>query len=280
MPQDMINTMTEYEIGYPDWRRFNVHEWWQYRELFWFLAWRDIKVKYKQTLLGIAWAILQPLALMVLFSIFWKRVINIDTDVPYPVFVYSGLIVWGLFSSGVGNASNSMIDNANVIRKVYFPRIIIPIAAILVSLLDFVITVLLYIGLLVYYDVKTDILTFLLFSAACLFVTLLATMGFGLLLAAVNIRYRDVRHAIPFLLQLLFFATPIIFPIAIIESKTLSFIISLNPMATAIHFARAAISNEAIDWSFAAMGLISSILIFVGGLVLFNKNEIDCADIL
>jgi len=280
MPQDMINAMTEYEIGYPNWWRFNVHEWWQYRELFWFLAWRDIKVKYKQTLLGIVWAILQPLALMVLISIFWKRVINIDTGIPYPVFVYSGLIFWGLFSSGVTNASDSMIANGNVIKKVYFPRIIIPSAAILVSLLDFIVTVIFYIVLLVYYDVKIDILTFLLFSAACLVITMLATLGFGLLLAAANIHYRDVRYAIPFLLQLLFFVTPIIFPIAVIESKAFSFILSLNPMATAIHFARTAISIEMIDWSFAAAGLVSSILIFVGGLVLFNKNEIDCADIL
>lgn len=272
--------MTEYEIGYPDWHRFNVREWWQYRELFWFLAWRDVKVKYKQTILGICWAIIQPLTLMILFSIFWKQVINIDTGVSYPVFVYSGLIIWGLFFAGVSNAGNSMVANANVIKKVYFPRIIIPIAAILVSLLDFFITLLFYIFLLIYYRVNVDILSFLLFSGLSFLIAMLATLGFGLLFAAVNIRYRDVRYAIPFLLQLLFFATPIIFPMSVIESTSINFILSLNPIAAAIHFARVAISTEMINWSFAAMGSASSMLIFIGGLVLFNKNEIDCADYL
>ncbi|MBF0226307.1 MAG: ABC transporter permease [Desulfobacterales bacterium] len=272
--------MTEYKIGYPNWRHFNIHEWWQYRELFWFLAWRDIKVKYKQTILGISWAILQPLVLMAIFNIFWKKAIKIDTGVPYPIFVYSGLIIWGLFFSGVSNSSNSMINNANVIKKVYFPRIIIPTSAILVSLVDFFITVLFYIILLFYYKIKLNILTFLFFLTASLLITLLVTIGFGLLLAAINIRYRDVRYAIPFLLQLLFFATPIIFPVSVIESKLLNFILALNPMATAIHFARVSISIQPIDWSFAALGLISSLCVFIGGLILFNKNEIDCADIL
>jgi lipopolysaccharide transport system permease protein len=280
MPQDMINTMTEYEIGYPNWWRLNVREWWEYRELFWFLAWRDIKVKYKQTLLGIIWAILQPLALMVLISILWKRLVNIDTGGPYAVFVYSGLIFWGLFSSGVTNASNSMIANAYVIKKVYFPRIIIPVSAIIVSLLDFFITTLFYVVILVYYGMKIETFAFLSFSTASLFITALATLGFGLLLAAANIHYRDVKHAIPFLLQLLFFATPVIFPISVVKSKALSFILSLNPMAAGIHFARAAVSIEIVNWSFAAVGLVSSIFIFFGGLVLFNKNQIDCADIL
>ena len=272
--------MNEYEIGYPDWRRFHVREWWPYRELFWFLAWRDVKVKYKQTMLGIGWAILQPLALMILCSLFWKWVIQINTGVPYPVFVYSGLILWGLFASGVGNASNSMVDQANLIKKVYFPRIIVPIAAILVSLLDFVITLFFYLALLIFYDVRVSIPTFLFYSAICLLIVFISMLGCGLFLAAVNIRYRDVRHAIPFLLQLLFFATPVIFPLSVVKSETLTFLLSLNPMAAAIHLARAAISIEAINWPFAAMGLASSFLLFVIGLVVFNRNEIDCADIL
>jgi lipopolysaccharide transport system permease protein len=272
--------MTEYEITYPDWRRFHVREWWQYRELFWFLAWRDIKVKYKQTLLGIGWAILQPLALMILFSLFWKWVIHIDTGVPYPVFVYSGLVLWGLFASGVANASNSMIDQANVIKKVYFPRIIVPAAAILVSLLDFFITLFLYLALLIFYDVRVRIPIFLMFSAICLLIVFISTLGCGLFFAAVNMRYRDVRHAIPFLLQILFFATPVIFPLSVVKSETLAFLLSLNPMAAAIHLARAAISIEAINWQCALTGLASSFLLFLIGLVVFNKNEIDCADIL
>jgi lipopolysaccharide transport system permease protein len=272
--------MTEYEITYPDRLRFHVREWWQYRELFWFLAWRDIKVKYRQTLLGIGWAILQPLALMILFSLFWKWVIHIDTGVPYPVFVYSGLVLWGLFASGVANASNSMIDQANVIKKVYFPRIIVPAAAILVSLLDFFITLFLYLALLIFYDVRVKVPIFLMFSAICLLIVFISTLGCGLFFAAVNIRYRDVRHAIPFLLQLLFFATPVIFPLSVVKSEALAFLLSLNPMAAAIHLARAAISIEAVNWQFALTGLASSFLLFLIGLAVFNRNEIDCADIL
>jgi lipopolysaccharide transport system permease protein len=272
--------MNEYEIGYPDWRRFHVRECWQYRELFWFLAWRDIKVKYKQTLLGIVWAILQPLALMILFSLFWKWVIDIPTGVPYPVFVYSGLILWGLFASGVSNASNSMVDQANVIKKVYFPRIIVPTAAILLSLLDFLITLFFYLGLLIFYGVRANIPTFLFFSAISFLIVFISTLGGGLLLAAVNIRYRDVRHAIPFLLQLLFFATPVLFPLSVVKLQIVVFFLSLNPMAAAIHLARVAISIEAINWQMAVIGLLSSFVMLLIGLVVFNRNEIDCADIL
>lgn len=272
--------MIEYEIKYPNWLYFNIREWWQYRELFCFLAWRDIKVKYKQTLLGISWAILQPLALMVLFSFLWKWVIHIDTGVPYPVFVYSGLIIWGLFASGVSNASSSMIEQANVIKKVYFPRIIIPTAAILVSLLDFIITLFLYMILIIFYDVHVSVPTFILFSTACLLIVFMSTLGCGLLFAALNIRYRDIRHAIPFLLQFLFFTTPVIFPLSFVKSEPITFLISLNPVASAIHLARVAISIEVINWQFTIIGLISSLLILMVGLVIFNRNEINCADIL
>lgn len=272
--------MTEYEITYPDWWRFKVRELWHYRELFWFLAWRDVKVKYKQTLIGAGWALLQPLALMMLFTLFWKRVIHIDTGTPYPVFVYSGLILWGFFASGVSNAGNSMVNQANTIKKVYFPRIIVPTAAILVSLVDFFIALFFCLALLVFYDIRVNIPTFLLLSPLCLAVVLFSTLGCGLILAALNIRYRDVRHVIPFLLQFLFFATPVIFPLSVVKSGTLAFLLSLNPVAAAVHLGRAAISIEAVNWQFSTMGLASSFLILLVGLVAFNRNEIDCADIL
>lgn len=270
----------EYEITRPRWTRFNVREWWQYRELFWFLAWRDVKVKYKQTLLGIGWAVLQPLALMILFSVFWKWVIRVDTGVPYPVFVYSGLIFWGLFASGAGNAGGSMIDHANIIKKVYFPRIIIPASAVLVSLLDFAVALVLYVALVVFYGVKIHLPVFLGCFALGLLMTVLAALGCGFFFAAANIRYRDVRYAIPFLLQLMFFATPVVFPLSVVRSEDLAFFLSLNPMAAAIHVARAGISVESMDWQLVATGLAASVFIFLGGLALFNRNEIDCADIL
>ena len=173
-----------------------------------------------------------------------------------------------------------MIQNANVIKKVFFPRIIIPTSAILVSLLDFLITYVVYAVLLLWFQVKIHIPEFILFSTACFLLTLFSTLGLGLVFAAINIRYRDARHAIPFLLQLLFFATPIIFPVKLIQSKLLLFIISLNPITAAIHFARVAISIESTDWTVAVIGAVLSIVLMVIGLFLFNKNEIDCADIL
>jgi lipopolysaccharide transport system permease protein len=272
--------MTEYEICYPNWWRFSVNEWWQYRELFWFLAWRDIKVRYAQTILGMVWAILQPMSLMILLSIFWKKAIHIDVGIPYPVFIYSGLILWGLFSSGISNASNSMINNENIIKKVYFPRIIVPTAAILVSFLDFAITLIFYFLLILYYGIKINIFGFLLCSALSLIIVILSTLGCGLFFAAANIRYRDARYAVPFLLQLAFFATPIIFPLAVINSKGLIFLLSMNPMAAAIHLARSAISIEVVDWSIVWIGASTSFIIFFGGFLLFKKNEIDCADII
>jgi lipopolysaccharide transport system permease protein len=272
--------MKEYEITYPYRRRLALREWWHYRELFWFLAWRDIKVKYKQTLLGIIWAVLQPLALMILFTVFWKKAVNIELDAPYPVFVYSGLMVWGLFSSGIGNAGSSMISNANIIKKVYFPRFIIPVAAILVSLVDFVATLVPYAALLAFYNMPVQITPFLACSALCLLTVLPATLGIGLLIAAVNIRYRDARYAVPFLVQALFFATPVIFPLAAIKAKNLLFVLSLNPISAAVNFARAAVALEPVNWPLSGLGMAVSFVLLAAGLIFFEKNEIECADIL
>jgi lipopolysaccharide transport system permease protein len=280
VPSQQGEGMNEYEIRYPDWRRCEVRDWWRHRELFLFLAWRDIKVKYKQTAVGLGWVILQPLALMMLFTLFWKRVVHVETAVPYPVFVYSGIILWELFSSGVSNASTSMIEQGNVIKKVYYPRIIVPTSAMLVSLFDFVITFCCYAGLLVCYGVRLDIARFLLFSAAGLLLVVISMLGSGLFLAAINIRYRDARYALPFLLRMLFFATPVIFPLSVVKSDVLAFIISLNPVAAAIYLSRAGLSSHAIEWPFALPGFCASLLILLVGLFVFNKNEIGCADIL
>lgn len=272
--------LKEKEITSSDWRRFDISELWRYRELFWFLAWRDVKVKYKQTLLGIGWAILQPLALMVLFTLFWKRVINFDLGAPYPVFVYSGLILWELFASGVNNAGNGMIDQANVIKKVYFPRVIVPVSAMLVSVFDFFITLFFFLALLMLYRLNVNIPIFLICFAGSLIIVFMSILGCGLFFAAMNIRYRDVRYTIPFILRLLFFATPIIFPLAVVKSKMLSFFMSLNPMASAIHLARVGISIEVISWRYVAVGLVSSMVLLLVGFVVFHKFQIDCADIL
>ncbi len=259
---------------------FNFRELWDYRELFYFFTWRDIKVKYKQTFLGVVWAVLQPFVMMVVFSVFFGRVLKVPSDnIPYPVFVYSGLIFWNLFSSGVSHAAESMVGNANIIKKIYFPRLIIPLSAILVSVFDFLMTLIIYIGLLIYYKQHVNILYLPLFFITALLITLFTTFGLGTLLSALNVKYRDFRYVIPFLIQSLLFLTPVIYPISIVENEFLKMLLSLNPMAGAISLARSAITGMSVDVPHLLISLAASVLLFVAGMAVFRKTENYFADI-
>ncbi|MBF0548722.1 MAG: ABC transporter permease [Candidatus Riflebacteria bacterium] len=270
----------DYQIECPKWWNLNLKECLRYKELFFFFAWRDIKIRYNQAILGIAWALLQPMTLMVIFSIFWSKAIKIDTGLPYPLFAYIGLIFWMLFSSGMTNSANSMIENANIIKKVYFPRIIIPVSAVIVSIFDFTMTLILSPFLLLYYRVDLNIFKLLVLLPLSLIITFTSSLGLGLILGSLNIKYRDFRYLIPFLLQSLFFLTPIFFPISILESNALKTIISINPMVTAISLARCAVANEPVDWEALFFWFFFSIFILIVGLFFFRKTEIDCADVL
>lgn len=259
---------------------FNFRELWDYRELFYFFTWRDIKVKYKQTFLGVVWALLQPFVMMVVFSVFFGRVLKVPSDnIPYPVFVYSGLIFWNLFSSGVSHAAESMVGNANIIKKIYFPRLIIPLSSILVSVFDFMMTLIAYVALLVYYHQHVNILLLILFFIAGLIITLLTTFGLGTLLSALNVKYRDFRYVIPFLIQSLLFLTPVIYPISIVDNKLLKILLSLNPMAGAISLARSAITGVALDVPTLLLSLAAAVILFIAGLAVFRKTENYFADI-
>lgn len=256
-----------------------LKELWKFRELFYFFTWRDIKVKYKQTTLGIAWAILQPFLMMIVFSLFFGRSLNVPSDnIPYPIFVFSGLLLWNVFSSGLSNAANSMVANANIIKKIYFPRLIIPISAILVALFDFIMAFTIYICLLIYYHHSFSLMI-MLYLPLSIIITVLSTFGIGTFIAALNVKYRDFRYVIPFLIQLLLFLTPVIYPVSVIKYKWLQNLLSLNPVAGAIDLLRSTVTYSPVNWQLVCMSSFISIALFIVGLFYFRKTEYYFADL-
>ena len=270
----------EYEIKPVSKLSLGLKELWEFRELFYFFTWRDIKVKYKQTALGVLWAVLQPFMLMIVFTLFFGKALGVPTDnnIPYPVFVYSGLLLWNIFSSGLSNASNSMVSNAGIIKKIYFPRLIIPMSAILVALFDFLMALVIYIGILIYYHHPVD-LNIIIFLPLSILLTILSTFGLGTWLAALNVKYRDFRYVIPFLIQILLFLTPVIYPVSIIKHEWAQKILSLNPMAGAIDLLRASVTHSPVNLQLVITSAIISIALFFAGLFYFRKTEYYFADL-
>jgi lipopolysaccharide transport system permease protein len=225
----------------------DLRELWYYRELLYFFTWRDLKVRYKQTFIGAAWAILQPFLTMVVFSVFFGELLNIPSDsVPYPIFVYTGLLFWQFFSSALSETSNVLVSNQAIITKVYFPRLILPISSVITKLVDFAIASIILIGLMAYYGYMPHVWGFLLIPLL-LIITFMASVGGGLFLAAINVKYRDVRYALPFFIQILLFVTPVIYPASI--AGKFSWALALNPMTGVIQSARAALlGTTPINW--------------------------------
>jgi lipopolysaccharide transport system permease protein len=273
--------MAGYDIKPSKWLSFDFKELWRFRELFVFMAWRDIKVKYKQTFLGLIWVILQPLVLMIIFSTLWLKVMkSVAVEIPYPVFAYSGLIFWGLFSSGLSNASESMIANSNIIRKVYFPRIIIPASAVIVALFDFMMTLIICILMIFYYDLEISLLRFSVLLFLSILITSGASFGLGLIIASTTIKYRDFRYVMPFFLQTFFFISPVIYPLTLFNSGSLRFILSLNPLSGAINLTRAALTSSAVNWDLTIYSALITVLLLITGLTLFQTMESQYADLL
>lgn len=256
-----------------DWR-----ELWRYRELFYYLAWRDVKVRYKQTIIGVTWAILQPFLMMVVLGVFFGRVINVQTnDIPYPVFSFIGLLFWNYFSNSLGSASNSLVSNQSIIQKIYFPRVILPIASTMVFLLDFVVASSVLVGLMVYYRYIPSLIGLILLLPSLL-VTFLTFSGLGLALASLNVKYRDVRYALPFFIQLLLFVSPVIYPLTLLGSHR--WLWYLNPMSGVIDTMRVGLTGVgSINWELFAISFGVSMLVFLLGLFYFNKTEQHFADI-
>lgn len=258
----------------------NFNELIEYKELFYFFTWRDVKVKYKQTVLGVLWAILQPLIMMIILNFFMVQAFDAQSeDMGYPIFAFSGLILWTVFSSGLTNAGNSMVTNAQIIKKIYFPRLIIPISSILVSVFDFLIAFLVFIGLLLWYEQPVDLFNAFCLWPAALFVTIMATFGPGCLLAALNLKYRDFRYVIPFLVQVLLFLTPVIYPISIVSNNWLKYLLSLNPMYAALALFRMPMMTDNSDLTLLSISLVSGFVFFAIGLTYFRRTEMYFADL-
>jgi lipopolysaccharide transport system permease protein len=255
----------------------HLRELWNYRELLYFLTWRDIKLRYKQTALGAAWVIIQPLFAMLLFTLFFGKLARMPSDnVPYPLFAYAGLVPWTFFSNAITNSGHSLVGNSSLISKVYFPRIYIPAGAVGAGLLDFAIASLLLIPMLIYYEV-TITWRVLLLPAFALLATLLA-LGVGMWLAALNVRYRDVRYAIPFLVQLWLFASPVIYPASIVPARW-KWLLAVNPVTGVIEGFRASIVGKEFDVPTIVSSVIVTSLILVFSFFAFRRVEDSFADV-
>lgn len=258
----------------------NFRELWQYRELFYFFTWRDVKVKYKQTVLGVTWVLLQPLLTVLVFSFFFGRALKVPSEgIPYPIFVFSGLLLWNVFSVGVSNSGNSMVSNAQIIKKIYFPRLIIPIASILVALFDFFVSFFVFIALLIYYKIEIRMLEACILWPTSILLTIIGTLGLSCLLAALNVKYRDFRYIIPFFLQVLLFLTPIIYPVSVINIPWLNYVLALNPMYGVITLFRFPLMTTSPDFHLIQISLASSFFLLIIGIFYFKKTEAFFADL-
>jgi lipopolysaccharide transport system permease protein len=257
----------------------DFREIWNYRELLYFFTWRDLKVRYKQTLIGASWAILQPFTSMVVFSIFFGKLAGIPSDgVPYPIFVYVGLLFWQFFSGALSDTSNVLVGNQSIITKVYFPRLILPISGTITKFVDFMIASLVLVGLMIYYGFVPN-LSGLFIIPLLLLITFMVSVGAGLFLAAINVKYRDVRYALPFFIQILLFITPVIYPASI--AGKYSWLLAINPMTGVIQSARAALlGTTEINWGLLGISSIACLVILAIGIVYFKKIERYFADIL
>jgi lipopolysaccharide transport system permease protein len=258
----------------------NFRELWRYRELFYFFTWRDIKVKYKQTVLGVVWVLLQPLLTVVIFSLFFGQALKVPSEgIRYPVFVFSGLLLWNVFSASISNAGNSMVNNAAIIKKIYFPRLIIPISSILVALFDFFVSFSVFIALLFFYQVNVNVLGAFVFWPLAIALTLVGTLGLSLLLAALNVKYRDFRYIIPFFIQALLFLTPVIYPVTIIHNTWINYILALNPIYGAITLFRMPIMTAEPNMTLIQISIVSSFVLVLVGIFYFRKTEAFFADL-
>ncbi|MCU0361215.1 MAG: ABC transporter permease [Bacteroidia bacterium] len=270
----------EFEISPKSRFSLGLKELWAYRELFYIFTLRDIKVKYKQTVLGFLWAVLQPLLLALTFSFFLGKAISTTANVqmPYELFAFSGLVLWGIFSTGLNNAGNSMVANANIIKKIYFPRLIIPVSAVFVGLFDFAMAFSVFLLYCLFNSVQLSVHAFWLIPLSVV-LTGIATMGAGALLAALNVKYRDFRYIIPFLIQFVLFLSPVIYPLNISPSPSLQYLIALNPMTAPLELFRASFSLTELNPTPILLSVCSSLFFFGLGIYYFKKTEDYFADL-
>ena len=261
------------------WVPLKLRDLWQYRELLYFLTWRDVKVRYKQTVLGAAWAILQPLLTMVIFTLLFGRLAGIKSDdVPYPVFAYSGLIIWTFFSNSVTNSGNSLVGSANLITKIYFPRLLVPAAAVAAGVVDLLLAFVVQVFLMLYY--RIPITWGVVMIPVLVLLVIALAYGIGMWLSALNVKYRDIRYAIPFVLQLWMFISPVIYPLTLIPPKWRWFLMA-NPLTGIIQNFRAALlGTPAFDWKALGVSTVISISILIYSAYSFRRMEKHFADVI
>lgn len=257
----------------------SIRELWRYRELFYFMVWRDIKVRYKQSVLGALWAIIQPFCTMVVFTLFFHKVANVQPpdDMPYPIFSYSALLPWIYFSGAITQAGASLVSNRNLLTKVYFPRVVIPVSSTMRGLVDFSIASLILVGLMAHYRFMPS--WELLLWPILILPLLMLALGVGLFFAAANVRYRDVQYVLPFFTQLWLFVSPIIYPLDLIPERWQP-LMALNPLTGIIEAFRASlVPSRSIDMHLLGISLTVTLVIFIIGAVYFKKTARNFADI-
>jgi lipopolysaccharide transport system permease protein len=260
------------------WLDLQLAELFKYRELIGFLVWRDVKVRYKQTTLGVAWAVLQPLFTMIIFSVIFGRIARLPSDgVPYPLFTLVGLLPWQLFSASFTGSANSLVGSAGLITKVYFPRLVVPLATVAGTLVDFAISLVLLLGLLAYYHQLPT--AALLWLPLFLLVALGAALGAGLWCSALNVRYRDVQYVLPFLMQALLLASPVAYSATLIKSPLLRTIYALNPMAGVIQGFRWAFLGSPAPGILIWPSIAMTAVLLASGVIFFKKMEASFADV-
>ena len=260
------------------WVSLKLGELWQYRELLYFLVWRDVKVRYKQTALGAAWAIIQPLFSMLIFSLFFGRLAKMPSDgIPYPLFSLAALVPWTFFANGLNQSSNSLVASANLLKKVYFPRLVIPIATVLAGVVDFALSFVVLLGLMAFYGIAPTIK--LLWMPLFLLLALVTSLAVGLWMSALNVKYRDVRYIVPFIIQVWMFSTPIVYPSSLLPASWRT-IYGLNPMVGVVEgFRWALLGTNTAPGFMIAVSSTAAILILVGGAFYFRHMEKSFADI-
>ena len=256
---------------------------WEYRELLYFLVWRDVKVRYKQATLGMAWIILQPLASMLIYTIIFGRLLNAPSDgIPYPVFVYAGLLPWQYFANSLNRSSTNLVDNAHLITKVYFPRLIIPLSGVISSLVDFGIAFIVLLGLMLFYRIPPTPATLLL--PVFILLAMITALGFGLWFSALNVRFRDIKHLIPFIIQIWMYLTPVVYSVTLIPER-FRWVLALNPMTAVVEGFRWALLGSAMNAVSFTNGLFwvsvgIALAVFISGLFYFRSVERTFADII
>lgn len=260
------------------WVSLKLSELWQFRELLYFLTWRDIKVRYKQTLLGAAWAIIQPFLTMVVFSLFFGKLAKIPSDnLPYPIFSFAALVPWTFFATGLTQSSNSLVGSSNLIKKVYFPRLAIPISTVFSGVVDFALAFLVLLGMMVFYGIMPT--AAVVYLPLFLLLALVSALGVGLWLTAMNVQFRDIRYVVPFLVQIWMFATPIAYPSSLLPQPWRTFY-GLNPMTGVVEgFRWALLGTDTAPGPIIFVSALVSVALLISGAFYFKRMEKTFADV-